>query len=104
MDGGDGLPGPVGRWAPPRAGRRTPEEGGAERGPRPMELLLPALGRCSGMDVINVLRKQRQAVTGYQAPVRGARAVLRPRAFARIVVEQMVWRRQGPWSGWADEC
>ena len=56
------------------------------------------------MDVINVLRKQRQAVTGYQARARGARAEDRPRAFARIAVEQMVWRRQGPWSGWADEC
>ena len=42
------------------------------------------------MDVINVLRKQRQAVTGYQVRVRGERAEEHPRVFTRIVVEHVV--------------
>ena len=52
------------------------ENGGGENlGFRPMELLLVGLAGCTGMDVISILRKKRQQVTGYEVQVRGARAL-----------------------------
>ena len=33
----------------------------------PMELLLVGFGGCSGMDVISILRKKRQAITGLRS-------------------------------------
>jgi putative redox protein len=64
--------------------------GGANRGPRPMELLLLGLGGCTGMDVISILRKMRQEVTGYQIRVRGERAETHPKIFTTITVEHIV--------------
>src|SRR4051794_29127814 len=41
-----------------------PEAGGEHLGHEPLELLLLSLGSCTGMDVISILRKKRQQVTG----------------------------------------
>lgn len=68
----------------------APEVGGENRGPRPMELLLVALGGCTGMDVISILRKKRQPVTGYEVIVRGERAEEHPRVYTSIYVEHVV--------------
>jgi putative redox protein len=68
----------------------APDVGGRERGPRPLELLLLGLGGCTGMDVISILRKMRQDVTGYQIRVRGERAADHPKIFTVIVVEHVV--------------
>ena len=51
----------------------SPEHGGEHFGVRPMQLLLMALAGCSGMDVISILKKQRQNITGYKTIVRGER-------------------------------
>ena len=51
----------------------SPEHGGDNFGVRPMQLLLMALAGCSGMDVISILKKQRQDVTDYKTIVRGER-------------------------------
>jgi putative redox protein len=56
------------------------------RGPSPVETLLAALGGCSGMDVISILRKQRQVVLGYEVTVQGDRCADHPRRFTRIEV------------------
>jgi putative redox protein len=42
----------------------APAVGGQGLGARPMELLLAGLGGCSGIDVISILQKQREIVTG----------------------------------------
>lgn len=69
----------------------SPENGGEERGARPMEMVLTALAGCTGMDVISMLRKMRQDVTGYAVHVVGAeRAADYPRIFTRITVEHVV--------------
>jgi putative redox protein len=65
-------------------------EGGADSGPSPMELLLVALAGCTGMDVISILRKMRQQVSGYEVHVHGARAETHPRVFTQITVEHIV--------------
>jgi len=55
-------------------------------GPSPAELLGIALGGCTAMDVISILRKKRQVVTGYEVRVTGLQREERPRAFLRFDV------------------
>jgi putative redox protein len=55
-----------------------------------MELLLVGLGGCTGMDVISILRKKREPVTGYEVHVSGIRAEDHPMVFVEITVEHIV--------------
>jgi len=64
--------------------------GGQNTGFRPMELLLVGLGGCTGMDVISILRKKRQQVTGYAVHVSGIRAEENPMVFVEITVVHIV--------------
>jgi putative redox protein len=64
--------------------------GGHNEGFRPMELLLVGLAGCTGMDVISILRKKRQDVTGYEVHVQGVRAEEHPMVFVEITVEHVV--------------
>src|SRR5438128_357669 len=54
--------------------------------PSPIELLLVALATCHGMDVISILRKKRQRVTGYTIDIRGERRAEHPKAFTSIEI------------------
>lgn len=54
--------------------------------PSPMELLLIALGGCTGADVVSILEKKRQRVTGYEIEVRGERRAEHPRIYTEIEV------------------
>jgi putative redox protein len=56
----------------------------------PTELLLLALGGCTGADVISILHKKREPVTGYQIEVRGERREEHPRSFRRFEVRHIV--------------
>lgn len=56
----------------------------------PMELLLLALGGCTAVDVISILRKKRERVTDYRVEVRGQRRAEHPRAYTRIEVRHVV--------------
>lgn len=56
----------------------------------PMELLLLALGGCTGVDVISILRKKRQQITDYRIEVSGDRHDEHPRAFTRLFVKHIV--------------
>jgi putative redox protein len=69
------------------------EAGGTNAGLRPMEALLLALGGCTGMDVISILRKMRQEVTGYRVRVRAMRRGEHPRVFTHVTVEHVVQGR-----------
>lgn len=62
------------------------EHGGADLGFRPMELLLVGLAGCTAMDVISILRKKRQLVTGYEIRVTGLQREETPHAFIRFDV------------------
>src|SRR5260370_22947224 len=64
--------------------------GGQDAGFRPMEMLLVGLAGCTGMDVISILRKKRQDVTGYEVHVQGIRADEHPKVFVEINVEHLV--------------
>jgi putative redox protein len=56
----------------------------------PMELLLIALGSCTGVDVISILKKKRQHVTGYRIEVSGDRREDSPRSYTRLEVKHIV--------------
>lgn len=64
--------------------------GGSGVGLRPMELLLVSLGSCTGMDVLSILRKKRQHVTGYRIEVAGTRAPDPPHVFTSITLRHIV--------------
>ncbi len=66
------------------------EHGGQNAGFRPMELLLIGLAGCTAMDVISILQKKRQNVTGLEVRVEGQRAESHPRAYTDIHVEYVV--------------
>lgn len=52
----------------------------------PMEMLLMALGGCTGADVISILNKKRQRVTAYEIEVRALRRAEHPRIYTEIEV------------------
>lgn len=49
------------------------ENGGEDSGFRPMQLVLAALGSCSGIDMISILKKQKQQVKDLKIEIRGVR-------------------------------
>jgi len=51
----------------------SPESGGHNFGVRPMQVLLMGLAGCSAIDVISILKKQRQEVKDYKMIVKGER-------------------------------
>lgn len=62
----------------------------ARQGPSPMELMIMSLGGCTAMDVISILRKKRQNVTGFEVRVHGDRATEHPKVFTDFVIEFIV--------------
>lgn len=66
------------------------ESGGHNAGPRPMELLLVAFGGCSGMDVISLLRKKRQSVSGLEINVKGEKTEDYPKIYKEVHIEYVV--------------
>ena len=61
-----------------------PDQGGENRGPRPMEMLLMGLGGCASFDVLSMLKKGRQQVTNCVAELEADRADAVPAVFTRI--------------------
>lgn len=51
----------------------SPDIGGTNQGMRPMQLLLSALGGCSSIDIINILKKQKQPLKDIKVSVTGER-------------------------------
>lgn len=68
----------------------SPEVGGNNDGPRPIELLLVANATCMGMDVISILQKMRQEVRSYRLKVTGERSDDHPKVFTHILIEHFI--------------
>jgi putative redox protein len=51
----------------------SPETGGTDFGVRPMQMLLMALGGCSGIDIVSILKKQRQSLDSFHMEIEGER-------------------------------
>ena len=68
------------------------EVGGENRGVRPMELVLVALGGCTGMDVVSILNKMRVAYTAFDMEISASRAPEHPKVYQEI---RLVYRIEG---------
>ena len=53
----------------------SPENGGTDFGVRPMQALLMAMGGCSGIDIVNILKKQRQEIEVFTMTISGEREI-----------------------------
>ena len=51
----------------------SPDGGGTNFGVRPMQMLLMGLGGCSGIDIVSILKKQRQTIDGFSMKIEGER-------------------------------
>lgn len=58
--------------------------GGQGLGVRPMELVLMAVGSCSALDLVSILKKQRQEITDFTIDVKGERREEIPTIFTKI--------------------
>jgi putative redox protein len=58
--------------------------------PSPVELLLVALGSCTAVDVIEILKKKREEVTDYRVEIEGDRRDEHPRSYKLIRVHHIV--------------
>jgi putative redox protein len=56
-------------------------------GPKPIEFALLALGGCTAFDVISILRKKRQKVTGYEIELRAEQNSEPPAYFTRVEIK-----------------
>jgi putative redox protein len=68
----------------------SPLAEGAPQGPSPMQVLLMSLAGCTAMDVVSILEKKRQVVTGMKVDVVGNRAEDHPRYYTDITMEFVV--------------
>lgn len=68
--------------------------GGVNAGPRPMETLLLGMGGCSSVDVVYILKKSRQDVTGCIAEIDAERAPEPPQVFTKIHMHFIVSGRR----------
>jgi putative redox protein len=79
----------------PGGERTTLASGGSHPGPgpSPVEAIQSALAACSGIDVVDILRKMRQSLTTLAIEVAAERRDAQPRVYTRI---HLVYRITGP--------
>jgi putative redox protein len=70
----------------------APDGGGRNLAPRPMEMVLLGTGGCSAYDVVVILKKSGQDVTGCEVKLSAERAATDPKVFTRI---HMHWTVRG---------
>jgi putative redox protein len=70
----------------------APEGGGENLAPRPMEMVLVGTGGCTAYDVVVILKKSGQDVTGCEVKLSAERATTDPKVFTRI---HMHWTVRG---------
>ncbi|MEA3195258.1 MAG: putative redox protein [Betaproteobacteria bacterium] len=68
----------------------APDGGGRNLAPRPMEMVLVGTGGCTAYDVVVILRKSGQAVTGCEVKVTSERAETDPKVFTKIHMHFLV--------------
>jgi putative redox protein len=68
----------------------APDGGGRNLAPRPMEMVLVGSGGCSAYDVVVILKKSGQDVTGCEVRLTAERAPTDPKVFTRIHMHWIV--------------
>ncbi len=59
-------------------------------GPKPVELVAAGLAGCTAFDVISILRKKRQQVTGYEVRVEADQAPEPPTVFTEVRIRHIL--------------
>jgi putative redox protein len=67
--------------------------GGTNSGVRPMEMVALGLAGCTAMDVLSILQKKRQKVTGFEVKVNAPRSADHPQVFTSAVINYVVTGR-----------
>ncbi len=62
----------------------SPEIGGQGLGVRPMEMVLMALASCSSLDLVTILKKQKQEIEDFSVDVEAERREQIPHIFTKI--------------------
>ena len=65
----------------------NPAIGGEGQGFRPMEMLLVGLGGCSGIDMVNILTKQKEDLADIKINIKATRVNTEPAIFEAIDIE-----------------
>jgi putative redox protein len=65
-------------------------EGGAAAATSPKELLLVALGGCTGMDVASILKKKRSPIDSFELHITAQEAADYPKVFTTIHIEYVL--------------
>lgn len=68
----------------------APDGGGRNLAPRPMETVLAGAGGCTAYDVMVILKKSGQDVTGCEVRLEAERATTDPKVFTRIHTKFLV--------------
>ena len=72
----------------------TKKSGGTEKGYKPTELVMFGLAGCSGIDIVTILEKMRQKLTGLDIEVKATQPDEYPKPFNKIEVKYIL-RGQG---------
>lgn len=64
--------------------------GGAEDGFQPMELVALGLASCTGVDVMSILQKKRQEISGLEVKVETQKEEQHPRVWTQVMIEYIV--------------
>ena len=72
------------------------DDANGHTGAKPIELALLALGACTGFDVIGILRKKRQIVTGYEIELHAEQNPEPPSYFTRVEIKHRLLGRIDP--------
>ena len=67
------------------------EHGGNDEGPRPMETMLSALGGCTGMDLVTILKNKKRNLQNLKINLYGERTSTHPHVFKKITMEYLLW-------------
>jgi putative redox protein len=62
----------------------APDGGGRNLAPRPMEMVLAGSGGCTAYDVVVILKKSGQEVTGCEVKLSAERAATDPKVFTKV--------------------
>ena len=66
------------------------DDAAGNTGPKPIELVVLGLAGCTAFDVIGILRKKRQEVTGYEVKIEAEQKPDPPQVFTKVRIHHLV--------------
>ena len=69
---------------------------GSEAGSRPMELVLIALGSCSGSDIVSILKKKKVSYESFEINIAADRQDTHPKIFTKIHLDYIFFGKNIP--------